>query len=343
MKSVSIIMPVYNGAKFLDESIQSVVNQSYSEWDLYVIDDSSRDESLAIARRWQSLDSRIHVLWHINHENRGVSASRNLGILSSYSEYVALLDCDDTWHPSKLETQIETLKSMPSVGISYSQVLIIDANGLEVNRKTHDSCYFLHGIVGSGDNLRPADMFEAMALDEAWMPCSSVIMRRSAATEAGLFNINLRHQCEDHLLFTLVSYHTKACFVEKPLTNYRLHANSYSMSSNWKTYFMEYYCTLSSSINRKQYYIIDKGITQNFTAYANYSRLRFRAEGRKKIAMELTKLWKEAIECNSLKATTKGKLLLLLVNALAKLCISATIAKIRVLFYMLCNIRVRPQ
>lgn len=100
---VSIITPNYNSSEFLKETIESVIAQTYKNWEMLIIDDGSKDDSLTIARSFQ--DSRIKI--YQNERNLGVASTRNKGIDISQGEFIAFLDSDDLWLPQKLEKQIE--------------------------------------------------------------------------------------------------------------------------------------------------------------------------------------------------------------------------------------------
>ncbi|MBQ8617805.1 MAG: glycosyltransferase family 2 protein [Clostridia bacterium] len=106
-KKVSVILPVYNAASYLQETIKSVLIQSYENFELIIIDDCSKDNSLQIAQENACKDCRIKVL--ANTENKGVSLSRNRGIRESSGDYIAFLDSDDIWVNDKLERQLALL------------------------------------------------------------------------------------------------------------------------------------------------------------------------------------------------------------------------------------------
>ena len=98
---VSIIMPMHNSEKYLEEAIRSVISQTYENWELLIIDDASTDNSLSIARYFESCDTRIHVL--INDTPMGCPAiPRNVGIRRAKGRFIAFLDSDDVWLPCKL-------------------------------------------------------------------------------------------------------------------------------------------------------------------------------------------------------------------------------------------------
>jgi len=116
---ISGIMIFLNGEKFILEAIASVLAQTYNNWELLLVDDGSTDNSSAIARSYADKYPEIRYLEHPNHQNRGMSASRNLGIRNAKGDYIAFLDADDIWLPQKLEKQIAILQSHPQAGMVY--------------------------------------------------------------------------------------------------------------------------------------------------------------------------------------------------------------------------------
>lgn len=130
-KLVSVVMPVYNASKYLDETIQSVLKQTYENFELIMIDDCSRDNSLEIARRYETQDTRIRVI--AGEKNQGVARVRNRGISEAKGAYIALLDSDDVWVETKLERQVKLLESKQAQ-IAYCSYDFIDENGSEVLR-----------------------------------------------------------------------------------------------------------------------------------------------------------------------------------------------------------------
>jgi glycosyltransferase involved in cell wall biosynthesis len=121
---VSVIMPVYNVEPYVAEAIRSVLAQSYTDFELLIIDDGGQDRSIKICRGFD--DSRIRI---ISQANRGLAGARNTGISHARGEVIALLDSDDRWLPDKLMLHMIHLDSMPDVGVSYSGSRFIDSEG----------------------------------------------------------------------------------------------------------------------------------------------------------------------------------------------------------------------
>ena len=124
MKTVSVIIPVYKVENYIAATVQSVLDQTYENFELLIIDDGSPDRSVEICQ--QFTDPRIRI---IRQENRGVAAARNTGIRHAQGEYIALLDADDLWVPQKLEKHVEHLDNSPEVGVSFCRSAFIDQEG----------------------------------------------------------------------------------------------------------------------------------------------------------------------------------------------------------------------
>jgi glycosyltransferase involved in cell wall biosynthesis len=119
---VSGIIIFLNANKFIQEAIESVFAQTYNNWELFLVDDGSTDGSTQIALRYaEQHPEKVHYLEHRGHQNRGMSASRNLGISHAKGEYIAFLDADDVWLPHKLEQQVAILDSHPDAAMLYGR------------------------------------------------------------------------------------------------------------------------------------------------------------------------------------------------------------------------------
>lgn len=127
---VSIIIPTYNCEEYIEQTIQSVLLQTYIHWEMIIIDDASQDNSLKIINKYLEQDKRIKLI--INKKNIGVAQSRNTGIKVSSGDYIALLDSDDIWFPRKLEKQIKLMQKK-GIFMSYCSYNIINEEGHNIN------------------------------------------------------------------------------------------------------------------------------------------------------------------------------------------------------------------
>ncbi len=128
MPVISVIIPAYNSSKTILSTIKSVLNQTFSDFELIIINDGSTDSTLEVIRN--VLDSRIKIF---SYPNNGVAVSRNQGIKNASGELIAFLDADDLWTPDKLELQLKALKNNPNAALAYSWTDFIDENGQIVN------------------------------------------------------------------------------------------------------------------------------------------------------------------------------------------------------------------
>ena len=206
---VTVIMPAYNAARFLEAAIASVQSQTVENWELLVIDDGSSDESCRIAEAFAQKDPRINFL--PNPRNMGVSATRNRGIELAKGTYIAFLDSDDVWHPEKLQMQLEAMEKS-GAGICYTSYAIVDEHG----QKSKES-YMVPGQVD----------FDGL-LKENVMGCSTVMLR-AELLENERFGETYYH--EDYVLWlTLLKKQVKAVGCPQVLTDWRLIANSRSFN-----------------------------------------------------------------------------------------------------------------
>ena len=118
---MSAIIIFWNEEQFIEEAIESVFAQTYGHWELLLVDDGSSDRSSEIARRYtEQYPDKVRYLEHQGHENRGMSASRNLGVRSARGRYISYLDGDDVWLPNKLAEQVAIMESHPTADYGYS-------------------------------------------------------------------------------------------------------------------------------------------------------------------------------------------------------------------------------
>ena len=129
---VSIITPSYNSEKYISETIESVLDQTYQEWEMIIVDDLSSDDSLQIIEHYAKKDSRIKVIR--SKQNMGPAHARNRAIKEAKGRYIAFLDSDDVWFPKKLEKQIQFLTENNLV-ITYSAYETMDENSKYINTR----------------------------------------------------------------------------------------------------------------------------------------------------------------------------------------------------------------
>lgn len=223
---VSVIMIFFNAERFIREAIESVFAQSYDNWELLLVDDGSTDGSTEIALRYASeYPEKVRYLEHDGHQNRGMSASRNLGIWGAKGDYIALLDSDDVWFPDKLAQQVAILDSFPEAAMVYGNRLCWaswtgnpeDIQGDSISK---------HGIPADVLVRPPALFTLTYGLGKTTNPGSDVMFRREVAMRVGGFEEAFRGMYEDQAFLVKV-YLQEAVFVSSHCwTKYRQHSDS---------------------------------------------------------------------------------------------------------------------
>lgn len=160
---VSVIMPVYNVQAYVAEAIQSVLDQTFIDFELIIVDDGGTDDSIAICKSFD--DSRIRI---VHQENRGLAGARNSGIAEARGRFIALIDSDDRWLPEKLSLHVIHLENNPQVGVSYCPSRFIDQHGNAMRlkqkpqlRNIRSETIFCRNPVGNGS----APVLRRAALD----------------------------------------------------------------------------------------------------------------------------------------------------------------------------------
>ncbi|PJZ86268.1 glycosyltransferase family 2 protein [Leptospira harrisiae] len=147
MPKVSVIMPAYNAVSYLEDSVKSLLNQSFQDWELLLVDDCSKDQTPVLAQKIAKSDSRIRFIQ--KEKNSGSADTRNTGIKLATGEYIAFLDADDLWEPDFLEKMIPFMEKNHSP-FSFASYRIIDENGFEfcepflVKSKSYTYANLLH-------------------------------------------------------------------------------------------------------------------------------------------------------------------------------------------------------
>lgn len=131
---ISIITPVYNSSKYIEQTINSVLNQTYQNWEWIIVDDLSTDKSIEIVKKYLSVDNRIKLI--SSNINMGSGPARNVAIKNSTGKYLAFLDSDDLWHKNKLSVHIKFMQENDSA-FSYTSYNYIDEKGNLINEAYH--------------------------------------------------------------------------------------------------------------------------------------------------------------------------------------------------------------
>jgi glycosyltransferase involved in cell wall biosynthesis len=204
---VSVILPTYNRKHLLKETIESVLSQTYKDLEVIVVDDGSTDNTEHFISNFN--DERIT---YIKQDHRGVSSARNKGIENAKGEYIAFLDSDDKWLPSKIEEQLKVFKnSKLNPGVIYSGIEYIDENGKKIREErlpAYRGNLFLY-LLGARRNV-------VLGVG------STVLVKRVCFKECGLFDENMSYR-EDLDLLIRISKRFTFDYVPEPLAKIRIH------------------------------------------------------------------------------------------------------------------------
>ena len=223
---VSAVIIFLNGEPFLEEAIKSVLNQTYSDWELWLVDDGSTDGSTRVAKDFAALyPSKIFYVDHPDHANRGMSASRNLGIAHSRGEYLALLDADDVWLPTKLEKQLELMALHPEVGMVYGPTHYW--YGWTQNPADSKLDYVKDLRVKPGRVYSPPELVRILLKDGGVIPGNcSLLIKMALTRQVGAFEEKVRSIYEDQVFFVKVCLKAPVYVSQEVVARYRQHPDS---------------------------------------------------------------------------------------------------------------------
>jgi len=212
MARVTVVVPAYNPGKFLEQTLQSIVEQTYTDWQAVIVDDGSTEDLSWVP----AIDPRVQL---VRQDNAGLSAARNRAITESESEYVAFLDADDVWYSRKLERQISLLDGNPRSPAAATGFDIIDAEGRII-----------------GDGYGGDDPSLLRLLRGNCIGVLTVMARRQEIVAAGLFDLSL-YQAQDWDLWLKLARRGHISYLADQLAGYRIHGTN--MSGNYRRLLRE--------------------------------------------------------------------------------------------------------
>jgi glycosyltransferase involved in cell wall biosynthesis len=215
MAKLSVIIPVYNMAAFVAQTVRSVLEQALQDLEIIIVDDGSTDSSLEVCRQF----GRYANVTLIAQTNAGVSAARNRGLRQACGAYIAFLDADDLWHPEKAARQCAVLDQRPDVDMTWSDWRTIDEKGNAGRRSLSPPT--------------PPGLDTLLVRNFTGNP-STVIARRSAVETAGGFDERMLSECADWDLWLRIATRRPGNLHHVPgvLTAYRRYSGQ--MSGNWR-------------------------------------------------------------------------------------------------------------
>lgn len=226
---VSVVVTFRDAQRFLEDAIRSVFAQTYSAWELLLVNDGSGDRSGEIAHSWRNTHpTQVRCLEHEGGANRGMSASRNLGITHARGEYVATLDADDVWVPEKLERQTAILAAHPEVALVYGRRQYW-SSWMPGRDSTADTISPL-GVEPDSVFRPPGLLTRAITRPRVVWPCpSDLLFRREMALRVGGFEEafhGIYAMYEDKAFLVKVALHETVYVADDCWTRYRQHSDS---------------------------------------------------------------------------------------------------------------------
>lgn len=238
--AVSVVIPCFNAARFLQRSIESVVGQTHRDLELIVVDDGSTDDSVAVAREMASTDARVRV--HVLSERRGVAAARNAGLEVARGKYVAFLDADDWWMPAKLEKQLAAAAAR-AAGLVYSAVEVRDEGGKVLGHRRVSQFVTAEGLLRHNEIATSSVLIDLRVTGPIRMPLLE--RRQDLAT-----------------WYALLERGVRAYGLDEPLIAYTKRRGSLSSNklraalSNWKLYRQHLGLNLGTALRLFASYVV---------------------------------------------------------------------------------------
>ena len=208
---VSVIIPVYNGEKYIVETIESVIDQTYKNIEIIIINDGSTDNSFTKIKPYLIMKN----IKYFEHENRGVAASRNVGIRESLGDLISFLDQDDLWLAEKIEKQVKLMKENKEFALVHSKIGFINENGNRIKPLWEHP-----GI--SGYCFK--EMFSSNKI-----AMLTVLVKRECIIEAGMFDEKIAIT-DDYDLWLKITYNNPIGYIDEPIALYRSHGRNTSMN-----------------------------------------------------------------------------------------------------------------
>ncbi|NQT94640.1 MAG: glycosyltransferase [Lentisphaerae bacterium] len=208
---VSVVIPVYNAARYVAQAVDSVLDQTYAPLQVIVVNDGSTDDTATV------LEPYLDRIEYCRQENRGASASRNRGIELAKGKYIAFLDADDLWTPEKISRQVRVLEDNPQFGLVHSDTAVIDESGAIMKPSANRL-----------RQVRNGNVFEEFFSSDISVVLTSAAMVRKECFEKvpgfdGRFPV-----LQDYGLFLSLSWHFHVWYIDEPLAQYRITPGSLS-------------------------------------------------------------------------------------------------------------------
>lgn len=227
-KMLSIIIPSYNHEKYISESIQSVISQTYQNWELIIVDDGSKDNSVNIIKKYTN--ERIHL---IEQKNQGAHNAINRGLLEAKGDYLAILNSDDVYEPNRFKVMIAEMEKFPEIGFLCSYIRVINSDGKNLGVKQGWKNMEPWIVPNKELSFAATDDFKLNLIMANFISTTSnfLFTKKLYDKIGGMRNLRFAHDWD----FALRAAEVTECkIIEKPLLKYRIHdSNTISSDRKW--------------------------------------------------------------------------------------------------------------
>ena len=217
---VTVIVPAYNHEYYIRDCLCSIVSQTYTNMQVIVIDDGSKDNTENIIREFiNENDAKIEF---ISKENEGLCKTLNRGLNMARGKYVAFLASDDMWLPERIEKQVLFMEKNENIGMIFSDAYFMRDKEASNNKYTEYRPIIRNCFTNS---IQSRSIYEAL-LYENFIPALTVLVRRECFSRVGHFDTSLKY--EDYDMWLRISKEYQTAFIDEPLAYYRVHGNNIS-------------------------------------------------------------------------------------------------------------------
>lgn len=291
---VSIIVASYNYEKYIGETLKSIEKQCFDDFEVLVVDDGSKDNSLEIIQSFVKKDPRFHLLTHPNHQNMGLSATIQLGLAKAQGSWISFLESDDIWKKDCLEKRFQTINKYEP-----NEAGIVINNIEPIVMPEADPSWFnsyvprvLQTIQKEGERKSPIDLSNLM-LSENFFPTFSAVMLKKEVLEQCRFDTPVGKWLDWFLWIQAVQF-SKVVYCPNKLTLWRLHSDSWNRKQSLSQYIKDYDLFRSKVAERLLPLFKERGETSKIT-YINHLSFYF-----------LTKRFLEMAKSKGLTGTIKN-------------------------------------
>jgi glycosyltransferase involved in cell wall biosynthesis len=271
--TVSVVIPTYNAADLLPDAVKSVLAQTYRDFELIVVDDGSTDATPEV------MEAYMDDVRYIQKENGGTASARNRGIREARGEYVAFLDADDVWRPTKLETQMGEHEADPTLAWSYTEVYLVDTESGDILFRKN-----------RGRDQREGDVLRIL-IREGFITPSATVVRRDVFDEVGMFDESIL-VTEDKDLWLRIAARYPIRFINEPLVEMRRHPHRKTTTMNLEDALRSRLDIVDRAVQRNPQRLGDLHAVARAGVYVRIGRKWMNRENR----AQARKIFKAAIE-----------------------------------------------